>query len=161
TLAVAVGDLNGDGKIDLATAGGSAAGVLLGNGNGTFAPAVSYATNYPDYSVAIGDFNGDGKPDLALGFGSTTFTHWPEVTDPVYEDISGIDGFGFGYYGYYSYGPISYYSSGPIYTTYYETDVYAGVTVLEGRGDGTFGAETDVTTYAYSDISTYGFTGES
>src|SRR5262249_30453062 len=147
------GDLNGDGKADLATAGGSAASVLLGNGNGTFAPAVIYATNYPDDSVAIGDFNGDGKADLALGFGSNTFTQWTEVTYPD-ETPCGCDGFNFFYPYNYSY----YYS--PIYTTYYETDVYAGVTILEGLGDGTFGAETDVTTYAYSDISTYGFTGQ-
>jgi hypothetical protein len=39
--------------------------VLLGNGNGTFQPAVNYAVSYPR-SVAVGDFNGDGKPDLAV-----------------------------------------------------------------------------------------------
>src|SRR5262249_23861982 len=71
------------------------------------------------------------------------------------------------FYGYYSDGsPIYYYPSnysysyGPIYTTYYESDVYAGVSVLEGQGAGTFGAETDVITYSFSDISTYGFTGQ-
>jgi hypothetical protein len=149
-LAVAVGDLNGDGKADLATAGGSnSVSVLLSNGNGTFAPAINYATNYPNYSVAIGDFNGDGKADLALGFGSNTFTQWTDVTYPD----EPADGFWFYPYDY------SYYYT-PIYTTYYESDVYAGATVLEGRGDGTFGAETDVITYAFSDISTYGFTGQ-
>src|SRR5262249_48640453 len=110
-----------------------------------------YATNYPNDSVAIGDFNGDGKADLALGFGSNTFTQWTEVTYSYEEPCCD----GFFYYPYdYSY----YYS--PIYTTYYETDVYAGVTFLEGQGDGSFGAETDVITYAFSDISTDFFTGQ-
>ena len=40
--------------------------VLLGNGDGTFAAKVDYATgSHPD-SVAVGDFNLDGKPDLAV-----------------------------------------------------------------------------------------------
>jgi hypothetical protein len=41
--------------------------VLLGNGDGTFQAAVTYAAGgqFP-YSVAIGDINGDGKPDLLV-----------------------------------------------------------------------------------------------
>jgi hypothetical protein len=70
---VAVADVNGDGKPDLivATAFGSngdgAAEVLLGNGDGTFQPAVSYDSGGPyTYSIAVGDFNGDGKLDLVV-----------------------------------------------------------------------------------------------
>ena len=71
--AVAVGDFNGDGTLDLVVANfsGSSVSVLLGNGDGTFQPAVSYSAaannlgNNP-YSVAVGDFNGDGIPDLAV-----------------------------------------------------------------------------------------------
>ena len=38
-----MGDFNGDGKPDLAVANaGDAVSVLLGNGNGTFQPAVNY-----------------------------------------------------------------------------------------------------------------------
>ena len=42
-IAVAVGDFNGDGKLDLAVAnhGSNTVSVLLGNGDGTFQPAVS------------------------------------------------------------------------------------------------------------------------
>jgi len=69
---VAVGDFNGDGKLDLAVAnlvtnsGLSNVRVLLGNGNGTFQPAVNYGVGSNPSSVAVGDFNGDGKLDLAV-----------------------------------------------------------------------------------------------
>jgi hypothetical protein len=74
---VAVGDVNGDGKLDLAVAncdptncgGGGAApiGVLLGNGDGTFQAAVTYASGGNEaFSVAVADVNGDGKPDLLV-----------------------------------------------------------------------------------------------
>ena len=72
-MSVAVGDFNGDGKLDLAVANGgdlsSGAGgnvtVLLGNGDGTFQTAVAFAADDIPQSVAVGDFNGDGKLDLA------------------------------------------------------------------------------------------------
>jgi hypothetical protein len=38
--------------------------VLLGNGDGTFRPAVNYAVDGHPLSVAVGDFNGDGTPDV-------------------------------------------------------------------------------------------------
>jgi Bacterial Ig-like domain (group 3)/FG-GAP-like repeat/Abnormal spindle-like microcephaly-assoc'd, ASPM-SPD-2-Hydin len=73
---VAVADVNGDGKLDIivahncATATSCANGVvsvLLGNGDGTFQPAVTYGSGGVDaYSVAIADVNGDGKPDLLV-----------------------------------------------------------------------------------------------
>jgi hypothetical protein len=139
-LALAVGDLNVDGKADLAAAESGAATVLLGNGNGTFQAATEYGTNYQDNAIAIGDFNGDGKPDLALGFGITTVTQvW---YDTGYYDCSGR--WSYDYDGYPS--DCCY----PIYATTYQVDVSAGVTFLEGRGDGTFGPETDVTTMSYS-----------
>jgi hypothetical protein len=40
--------------------------VLLGNGDGSFQAATSYAVGSFPYSVAVGDFNGDGLPDLAV-----------------------------------------------------------------------------------------------
>jgi hypothetical protein len=66
--AVAIVDLNGDGKPDLAVtnANSSTVSVLLGNGDGTFGARTDFGTSASPYSVAIGDFNADGKPDLAV-----------------------------------------------------------------------------------------------
>lgn len=65
---VAVADLNGDGRPDLVVTSdeGGTAGVLLGNGDGTFQPAVTYGSGGSAASVAVGDVNGDGKPDLVV-----------------------------------------------------------------------------------------------
>lgn len=74
-----VADVNGDGKPDLIVPNfcdvlcdplnpplGSV-GVLLGNGDGTFKPAVAYsAGGFYTWSIAVADLNGDGKPDVVL-----------------------------------------------------------------------------------------------
>jgi hypothetical protein len=69
---VTVADLNHDGIPDLAIAnftGQGTVSILLGNGDGTFQSAQSYAAGIFPSSVAVGDFNGDGIPDLALAAG--------------------------------------------------------------------------------------------
>lgn len=70
---VAVGDLNGDDKPDLAVlnSGSNNVTILLGKGDGTFQCGGSFAAGIPADStviptIAIGDFNGDGKVDLAV-----------------------------------------------------------------------------------------------
>ena len=68
-MSIAVADVNGDGKPDLAVAnyGGPVVGVLVGNGDGTFRAPLSYGTGGQySYSVAAADVNGDGKPDLVV-----------------------------------------------------------------------------------------------
>jgi hypothetical protein len=64
---VAIGDLNGDGKPDLATANESAdtVSVLPNAGDGSFQARLDFRTGRFPIEVAIGDLNGDGKPELA------------------------------------------------------------------------------------------------
>jgi hypothetical protein len=70
---VAIADVDGDGKPDVVVAstssgsGDGTVGVLLGNGNGTLRPIVTYnAGGYGTTSIAVADVNGDGKPDLLV-----------------------------------------------------------------------------------------------
>jgi hypothetical protein len=73
-LSVAVADVNGDNKPDFVVAnqsgetnGDGSIGVLLGNGNGTFQPAVVYDSGGVGASgVAVADVNADGIPDLVV-----------------------------------------------------------------------------------------------
>nr|MBA3916833.1 VCBS repeat-containing protein [Terriglobales bacterium] len=68
-VAIAAGDFNKDGNLDIATANDDriqgSFSVLLGNGDGTF---VIHETNFRSSgsSVAISDVNADGDPDLVL-----------------------------------------------------------------------------------------------
>jgi hypothetical protein len=138
---IAAGDFNGDDKLDVVVAGfqGSRyqADILLGNGNGTFTPDGFYPGASAG-SIATGYFTGDNrKLDIALttgglavmlGHGDGTFNapvYYNENTSGaswvIAEDFNGdgrtdlaasIDG-------------------GPPHSK-------AGVTVLNGNGDGTF-----------------------
>jgi hypothetical protein len=71
---VAIADFNGDRVPDIAFCGFQnalppvgAAGILFGNGNGTFQAATPLSGfGSAPASLAVGDFNQDGKPDLAI-----------------------------------------------------------------------------------------------
>src|SRR5580704_2975207 len=67
---IVTGDFNGDGKLDLGVVNvnDSTVSILLGNGDGTFQPQVTFATGSGPGALAVGDFNGDGKLDLAVPF---------------------------------------------------------------------------------------------
>jgi hypothetical protein len=68
---VAMGDLDLDGRPDLALSGNNRVSILRNttpSGNTTaisFAAKVDFTTGTSPYGVAIADLNGDGKPDLA------------------------------------------------------------------------------------------------
>jgi hypothetical protein len=144
-LSVAVADVNGDGKLDLVVGNESISGldapggvgVLLGNGDGTFQPTVSYsliAYEAPASSVAVADVNGDGKPDLVvadyisgvcvlLGNGNGTFQ-----TAVCY---------GSGKYAAYSVAVADVNGDGKLDLLVADG---SGVSVALGNGDGTFQA---------------------
>ncbi|MDO7874420.1 cadherin domain-containing protein [Hymenobacter sp. ASUV-10] len=73
--ALAVGDYNNDGKLDVAYCAYSGGGVtvLLGNGSGGFAAASGspFATGGSANAIAATDFNNDGTLDLVVGTNTT------------------------------------------------------------------------------------------
>ncbi len=68
-FSIAIGDFNGDGLADFATANSASANISirLGDGSGGFAPAAVSALGVDGSprSIVIADFNGDGFQDLA------------------------------------------------------------------------------------------------
>jgi FG-GAP-like repeat len=82
-LAVAAGDVNGDGHPDVVVANqcadstctSSNVGVLLNIGSGTFGAVTTLGSGgiFPD-GVVIADVNADGKPDLVVANSSTSST---------------------------------------------------------------------------------------
>jgi hypothetical protein len=88
---LAVGDFNGDGKLDFTAivgAGGAGAlqsvmNVFLGNGDGTFRAGQSFSFGgpfVPSSAAYVGDFNRDGKLDILVAAG------------PLYEFLGNGDG---------------------------------------------------------------------
>jgi hypothetical protein len=148
---VVVGDLDGDGKLDLVVTNffaRSTVTILLGHGDGTFGYAITYdaggsVAGGGVKSVAIGDFNGDGKNDLAV----TSLNPYGEDNNP--NTVSILLGKGDGTFG----KPVTY-EAAP-----YATSVVVGdfngdgksdlavatadsVAILLGNGNGTFAAPT-------------------
>ncbi len=73
-ITVAVGDLRGNGILDVVTDNitTNTVSVLLGNGDGTFQAPIAYGVDENSWQVvALGDVNGDGNLDIVVA-GSTT-----------------------------------------------------------------------------------------
>ncbi len=100
TMSVAVADMNGDGKPDLLAANWGSRNtvtVLLGNGDGTFQPAVSYGAVSAPMSIAVADVDGDGKLDLLVAnYGDDTVGVLPGTGDGTFQSAFSYDSGGHG-----------------------------------------------------------------
>jgi len=65
-----VGDFNGDGKLDVGTAGNQILYLMLGNGDGMFQSPLQFDIYYGLTTMSMADFNNDGRLDLV---GSSLF----------------------------------------------------------------------------------------
>jgi hypothetical protein len=97
-VSIAIGDFNGDGMQDFATANSGVSGsdanvsIRLGDGTGGFTSPTDVSVGNLPSSIAIGDFNGDGNQDFAtaslfgdnvsirLGNGTGNFTSASDVS---------------------------------------------------------------------------------
>ena len=97
------GDFNGDGITDLVASdtdtdsfGNATIKILLGNGNGTFSPAL-VRTEFHGKVLGVGDFNGDGRLDVVAAQ-RTDWTVWfvevlPGFGDGSLDEPWGVDRF--------------------------------------------------------------------
>ena len=153
--AIATGDFDGDGHLDVVvmSRGGRTVTLMRGNGDGTFSARAPVALPGAPIGVVAGDFNGDSHLDLAVGMSQ------PPAVTILLGDGHG----GFRQGPTYSIGggtPIGIDSGrlrrrGPIDLFITEGNPPgnspAVMTVLLGKGDGTFGGGS-----AYGVASTYG-----
>jgi hypothetical protein len=138
SVSAAVADFNGDGKQDIAVANSYSndVSVLLGEGNGTFLPAVNYGVGVHPRAVIAADFNRDGKTDLAVvNFGEISVSILLGNGDGTFQAESRYLA------GYNAVALATADLNGDGITDLIIATGY-DIEVLLGRGDGVFGAAT-------------------
>jgi len=144
--ALAAGDFNHDGNEDLAVtdAVSNTVVVLLGNGDGTFTTGGTFPVGSSPLALVAGDFNHDGKLDLAvanttantvtvlLGDGKGNFAPHgsPINVGALPQGIAVVELEGDGVLS--------------LATANYVDGVHGTVTILHGRGDGSFWRQKDI-----------------
>jgi len=150
-LGVLVADFNGDHKLDLVISGSGGA-ILLGNGNGTFQPALGVGVVSTSAApTSVGDFSGDSRLDLVMEitrFRGESFDVLLQVllgngdgTFQAAKDIFDIPGVTFQHTLFAATGDFNGDKNLDIAVTERSTDptfVKRTVDVFLGNGDGTF-----------------------
>ena len=166
----ATGDLNGDGHVDIvvtyagdAACGGSdgtASGyfVALGKGDGTFGTPVFTASGNELYSATIADMNMDGSPDLILvddpfdgagnfgvdlltGNGDGTFSTGTSIlSDSIVSEVVAGD------FNQDGTPDLILFSEGTQTVAGFGDVETAGIVLMPGNGDGTFGDSSQLAT---------------
>jgi hypothetical protein len=133
---LAVGDLTGNGILDIVVTDYTMnqISVLMGNGDGTFQAPVFYATGATPTGLVLGDFNGDGKLDVATAdsssnqvsifFGDGAGHFSAPVNYAVGDDPNGIVAADFSHDGHLDLAVTNFYDN--------------TVSILYNNGDGTF-----------------------
>jgi hypothetical protein len=147
---MAVGDFNGDGVPDLAVTNldspRDTLSVLLGNGDGTFQPAVSYPVGFEPTSVQAGDLNHDGYDDITVSTAATNtvsvlLSNGDGTFQPAVNYAAGFRPYGHALVDLNGDGNLDIVTVNVI-----GVHVPNSVSVLLGNGDGTFGPRVDYAT---------------
>lgn len=91
--AFGVGELNGDGNVDLAVSRlDNTVSTLLGNGSGDFTVLGTFPTDEFPQSIVVGDFDGDGNLDVATANTGATPPDYPSSVTVLLGDGTGALG---------------------------------------------------------------------
>ena len=159
---VLIGDFNGDGKLDIAGPTDDSVTILFGNGDGTFQNPGPALPGAPFYDMGtVGDFNGDGKLDLALEHGNG-LTISLGKGDGTFQAPGPAISAGSAYPNFVTVAAADFNGDGKLdIAGVNRATTPASVSVLLGKGDGTFlPAQSFTAGSIYSGITTADFNGD-